>query len=73
MAKKSGTYTISLDVAGTGKAGVSANNGKVIEAPLTGSDWHKLNMGKVSLKKGKNTIVVSAVEGGFKFRSMKIK
>ena len=73
MAPKAGTYSISLEMSGTGKAGASANKGKVAEATVAGDQWQKVSAGKVSLKKGKNTIVVSSTEGGFKLRSIDIK
>lgn len=73
-ASKAGSYNIFVEVSGNGKAGVSVNKGKVIEAKASGStDWQTISAGKVSLKKGMNQIVVSAVEGGFKLRSIDIK
>lgn len=74
-ASKSGTYNVVVNVSSTkagSKAGVSANGGKVSQAvvPDTKDQWQKVSLGKVSLKKGTNIIVVKAVEGGFKFQSI---
>jgi hypothetical protein len=77
-ASKAGTYNVVLNVSsskGGGKAGVGANGGKVSEmtVPDTKDQWQKLAVGKVSLKKGQNSIKILAVEGGFKFHSLEIK
>jgi hypothetical protein len=75
---KSGSFSVTLNVSASktgGKVGVSANGGKVMEAavPDTKDAWQQVAVGKMSLKKGKNVIIVSAVEGGFKFQSIQIK
>jgi aryl-phospho-beta-D-glucosidase BglC (GH1 family) len=76
-ATKAGTYNVTLNVSSTkagGKVGVSANGGKVSEAPVpeTKDQWQKAVVGKVTLKKGPNAIKVSAIEGGFNFQSLEV-
>jgi len=77
-ASKAGSFAVTLNVS-SAKAGsrvsVGSNGGKSIEVavPDTKDQWQQVPVGKISLKKGKNVVVVSAVEGGFKFQSMDIK
>lgn len=76
-ASRAGTYNVVLNVATTklgGKAGVSANGSKAseVEIPETKDQWQKIPVGKVTLKKGQNAIVVSAPDGGFKLQSIEI-
>jgi hypothetical protein len=77
IASRAGTYNVMLNVASTklgGKVGVAANSAKAseVEVPETRDQWQKIPVGKVTLKKGKNAIVVSAVNGGFKLQSIDI-
>jgi endoglucanase len=76
-ASKAGTYSVNLNVSSTksgGVAGVSANGSKVseVEVPETKDQWLKIQVGKVTLKKGQNAFVLSAVSGGFKVQSIEI-
>jgi endoglucanase len=77
-ASKAGNYNVKITVAAPkpgAKVSLSSNGGKEIEAavPDTKDQWQAVAVGKVSLKKGKNVIIVSAVEGGFKFKEMEIE
>ena len=77
-ASKAGSYNVVLNVSSAklhGKVGVSVNGAKAIEAgvPETKEQWQKVPLGKMNFKKGQNVIIVSAVEGGFKFQSIEIK
>jgi endoglucanase len=74
-ASKAGTYSVVLNVSGPGKVSLKANNGKATEMNIADSkdQWQRVAAGKLSLKKGPNTIIVTALEGGFKFQSIDIK
>ncbi len=76
--KKSAQVNVVLTVRGDGSKGsvsVAANGSKAIElrVPNTGEKWQSLLVGKLALKRGTNTIIVRAVDGGFKFKSIELK
>ncbi len=76
-ASKAGTYDVVLNVSSSrlgSSTSVSANGSKApeIEVPETKDQWQKLPVGKVTLKKGQNSVVVSAVSGGFKLQSIEL-
>jgi hypothetical protein len=76
-ASKAGSFNVTLNVSSpkAAKVSVASNNGKAIEAavPETKDQWQQVSVGKLALKKGKNVIVVNAVEGGFRFYSIDVK
>lgn len=74
---KAGNHSVVLTVSSAklhGKIGLSSNGGRTIEAvvPETKEQWQKVTIPGVSLKKGKNEIVIKAIEGGFNFQSFTI-
>ena len=76
--KKSAQVNVALMVFGDGSKGsvsVAANGSKAVElrVPNTGEKWQRLLVGKLPLKRGTNTIIVRAVEGGFKLKSIELK
>ncbi len=75
-AAKAGTYSVILTVSSESatKAGVSINGGKISEAaiPKTNGATQKVVVQKMSLKKGANSVKVSAIEGGFNFYALEI-
>ncbi|MEI9921582.1 MAG: cellulase family glycosylhydrolase [Bacteroidota bacterium] len=71
-ASKSGNFTLTLNVA-TEKEGKISVGSSVTTVPNTKGQWQQISAGKINLKKGKNVITVTAVEGGFKFQSFEIK
>jgi len=76
-ASRAGTYNVTLNVSSTklgGVAGISANGSKVvdIDVPETKNQWQKVAVGKMTLKKGQNIIILSAISGGFKVQSIEI-
>jgi hypothetical protein len=76
-APKAGSYTVVLNLSSTKEAKVSvkANDGKAVEVSIadTKDQWFKVTMGKVSLKKGQNSVIVTAIDGGFNLQSIDLK
>jgi endoglucanase len=77
-ASKAGSYNVTVTISSAkagSKVSLAVNDGKQLEAivPDTKDQWQQVAVGKLSLKKGRNVITVTAVEGGFKFQSMELK
>lgn len=77
-APKSGTFSLSVIISGDGKHGrlaAVANQSKPLEVaiPNTTQQWQRVVVGKVTLKRGLNTVTLRASEGGFTLKSLELQ